>query len=168
MISSLMLPNEIIMIPRYILFNRLGWLNTYTPFHIPALFATYSFFIFMLIQFIRGIPRELDESAIVDGCSSFSIMLRIILPLTKTALFSAGILQFVWRWNEFLNPLLYISSVSKYPLALALRMTIDATDAVYWNQIMAMCLLSLAPPLLLFAFAQKYFIEGIATTGLKG
>jgi oligogalacturonide transport system permease protein len=168
MISTLMLPNSIIMIPRYMLFKSFNWLNTYLPFYATSLFATYSFFIFMMVQFIRGIPRELDESAVMDGCNSFTIFTRIMLPLLKPALFSAGIFQFIWRWNDFLNVLIYINSVKKYPLALALRMSMDITDAVAWNQLMAMSVLTMVPPILIFFFAQRYFVEGIATTGLKG
>jgi len=167
-IASLMLPTEVVIIPRYMLFNSLNWLNSYLPFIVPAAFATYSFFIFMLVQYIRSIPRELDESAFIDGCSSFAILTKIIVPLCKPALISVGIFQFVWRWNDFLNPLIYISSVKKYPLSLALRMTLDVTDTISWNQVMAMSVLSLVPPVLLFFFTQKYFVEGIATSGLKG
>lgn len=167
-IASLMLPNEVVIIPRYMVFNSLGWLNTYLPFIIPAAFATYSFFIFMLVQYIRGIPRELDESARIDGCNSFRILLEIVLPLAKPAIISVMIFQFVWRWNDFLNALIYISSVRKYPVSLALRMSLDVTDTITWNQTMAMSVLSMLPPVLLFFMAQKYFVEGISTTGLKG
>lgn len=167
-IASLMLPNEVVIIPRYMVFNSLGWLNTYLPFIIPAAFATYSFFIFMLVQYIRSIPRELDESARIDGCNSFRILTDIILPLTKPAIISVIIFQFVWRWNDFLNALIYISSVRKYPVSLALRMSLDVTDTITWNQTMSMSVLSMLPPVLLFFLAQKYFVEGISTTGLKG
>ncbi len=167
-IASLMLPNEVVIIPRYMVFNSLGWLNTYLPFIIPAAFATYSFFIFMLVQYVRSIPRELDESARIDGCNSFRILYEIILPLTKPAIISVIIFQFVWRWNDFLNALIYISSVRKYPVSLALRMSLDVTDTISWNQTMAMSVLSMLPPVLLFFMAQKYFVEGISTTGLKG
>jgi oligogalacturonide transport system permease protein len=167
-IASLMLPNEVVIIPRYMLFNSLGWLNTYLPFIIPAAFATYSFFIFMLVQYIRSIPKELDESARIDGCHSFSILLRILLPLTLPAIISVVIFQFVWRWNDFLNALIYISSVRKYPVSLALRMTLDVTDTISWNQTMAMSVVSMLPPVLLFFLTQKYFVEGISTTGIKG
>lgn len=167
-IASLMLPNEVVIIPRYMVFNSLGWLNTYLPFIIPAAFATYSFFIFMLVQYIRSIPRELDESATIDGCNSFMVLIRIILPLTVPAIISVVIFQFVWRWNDFLNALIYISSVRKYPVSLALRMSLDVTDTITWNQTMAMSVLSMMPPILLFFLTQKYFVEGIATTGIKG
>ncbi|MEA5032739.1 MAG: carbohydrate ABC transporter permease, partial [Sphaerochaeta sp.] len=141
-IASLMLPNEVVIIPRYMVFNSLGWLNTYLPFIIPAAFATYSFFIFMLVQYVRSIPRELDESARIDGCNSFRILYEIILPLTKPAIIWVIIFQFVWRWNDFLNALIYISSVRKYPVSLALRMSLDVTDTISWNQTMAMSVLS--------------------------
>jgi len=168
MLSTLMLPNNLIVISRYLLFRDFGWLNSYKPIIMPSLFATYSFFIFMMVQFLRGIPRELDEAATIDGCGSFAILIRIILPLSKSVIFSATIFQFVWRWNDFQNVLIYIDSVSRYPLALALRMSLDITESVNWNGILAMSVLSLVPPSLLFFFAQRYFVEGVATSGLKG
>ncbi len=167
MISSMLLPNAVIIIPRYILFNNLEWINTYKPFTIPALLAGYPFFIFLMVQFIRGIPRELDEASKIDGCNSFMIFIKILLPLTKPALFSAAIFQFVWTWNDFMNVLIYISSVRKYTVALALRMTIDISSGVKWNEIMAMSVLVIIPPALLFFCAQNYFVEGVTTTGLK-
>ncbi|MDY4610691.1 MAG: carbohydrate ABC transporter permease [Sphaerochaetaceae bacterium] len=167
-IASLMLPNEVVIIPRYMVFNKLGWLNTYLPFIIPAAFATYSFFIFMLVQYIRSIPRELDESARIDGCNSFKILTLIVTPLCVPSLISVTIFQFVWRWNDFLNALIYISSVKKYTLSLALRMSLDVTDTIAWNQTIAMSVLSMLPPVILFFFTQKYFVEGVSTTGLKG
>jgi oligogalacturonide transport system permease protein len=168
MLATLMLPKTVIIIPRYILFKNFGWLDSYLPFYIPALLATQSFFIFMLVQFLRGIPRELDESALLDGCNSWQILFRILLPLSKPALFSAAIFDFIWSWNDFFNPLIYISSVSKYPLSLGLRMDLDVAAAVRWDKIMAMSVVTMVPPILIFFFAQKYFVEGIATTGLKG
>ena len=168
MISTLMLPNAVIIIPRYILFRNLGWLNSYLPFTMPALFACFPFFIFMLVQFIRGLPRELDESAKIDGCNSFVILVRILLPLCKPALFSAGIFQFIWTWNDFFNSLIYINSVNKFTLALGLRMSLDISSAAKWNEVMAMSMVTIIPCVLIFFFAQKYFVEGIATTGLKG
>ncbi len=168
MLSTLMLPNELLIIPCYMMFKNFGWLNSYLPIIVPAMFATYPFFVFMTVQFIRGIPRELDESAVIDGCSSLRILAGIIVPLSTPVIFSTMIFQFVWRWNDFFNPLIYIDSVRKYPLSLALRMALDITDLVSWNNIMAMSILSLVPPTLLYYFSQKYFVEGIATTGLKG
>lgn len=168
MLSTLMLPNAVVMIPKYIIFNKLGWVDSYLPFIVPAIFGSSAFFIFMLIQFYRGIPRELDESAIIDGCNSFSILTRIIIPLSKPAIFSVGIFQFMWTWNDFLGPLIYVNSVRKFPLALGLRMSLDIMSNVHWNEVIAMSFLSILPPVLIFFFAQKHFVEGIATTGLKG
>lgn len=167
-IATLLLPDEVIIVPRYIMFNSFGWLNSYWPIIIPAIFATYSFFVFMMLQFIRGIPRELDESAKIDGCNSFMIMWKIILPLCKPAIISVAIFQFIWRWNDFLNVLIYINSVSKYPISLALRMSLDVTGTVEWNQLMAMTILCILPPTIIFFLAQRHFVEGIATTGIKG
>ena len=168
MLSSLMLPNEVLLIPRYIFFNSLGWINSYFPIIVPSMFATYSFFIFLLVQFIRNLPRELDEAAIVDGCNSFGILMKIILPLCKPALISTTIFQFVWRWNDYLNVLVYVNSTSKFPLSLALRMNLDTTDSIVWGNTLAMVTLAIVPPTILFFGCQRYFVEGIATTGIKG
>lgn len=167
MIATLMLPNTVIIIPRYILFRNFGWLDTYLTFYIPALLACYPFFIFMMVQFIRGIPRDLDESAYMDGSSSLRVFFSILMPLLKPALFSAGIFQLIWTWNNFFDTLIYINSIEKYPLSLGLRMAIDTTQSVAWNQILAMALVSILPLVIIFLMAQKYFVEGIATTGLK-
>ena len=168
MLSSLMLPNEVLLIPRYIFFNRLGWINSYFPIIVPSMFATYSFFIFLMVQFIRNLPKELDEAAIMDGGGSFRILTSIILPLCKPALISATIFQFVWRWNDYLNVLVYVNSTGKFPLSLALRMNLDTTDTIVWGNTLAMVTLAIVPPTVLFFCCQRYFVEGIATTGIKG
>ena len=128
MISTLMLPNSVIIIPRYLLFNKWGWLDSYKPFIIPAIFACDAFFIFMLVQFIRGIPKELDEAATIDGCNPVGLFGRILLPLMKPALFSAGLFKFMWTWNDFFNTLIYISKVEKYPISLGLRISLDTSS----------------------------------------
>lgn len=167
LISTLMLPNAVIIIPRYMLFNMFGWINSYMPFYVPALLACYPFFIFMLVQFMRGLPIELDESAYLDGCGTFRVFSKILLPLLKPALFSAGLLQFIWTYNDYFNPLIFINSVSKYTISLALRMFVDSESIVHWNTVMAMSFLAILPLIILFFFGQRYFVEGIATTGLK-
>lgn len=167
MLSTLMLPSATLMIPRYVLFNSLGWLNSYLPFWIPAFCAANSFFIYMMIQFFRGIPRDLDEAAYIDGCGTFKIFFHILLPLCKPAIFSAAVFQFIWTWNDFLGPLLYVNSVKKYPLSLALKMSLDSQSAVNWNQIMAMSVVSMIPPIVIYFVGQKYLVEGVATTGIK-
>lgn len=168
MISTLILPNAVLVIPRYLLFKQLGWLDTYLAFTIPALFACYPFFIYMMIQFFRGIPMDLDEAARIDGCNSFMILVKIMAPLCKPAIMSAAIFQSIWTWEDFFNSLIYISSVRKFTVSLALRMAMDTTESTSWNSILAMSVVSMVPCILLFFFAQKYFVEGVSTTGLKG
>ena len=167
MISTLMLPNTVILVPRYILFRNFGWLNSYLPFIVPAILAGYPFFVYLMIQFIRGIPRDLDDAAYIDGCNSFVVLTRIITPLSKPAVFSVIIFQSLWTWNDFFNVLIYINSVKKYPVSLALRMCLDTADRIEWNAVLAMSLVCMLPIALLFFGAQKYFVEGVATTGLK-
>lgn len=168
MISTLMLPNTVVIIPKFIFFKKLGWLDSYLPFIVPAALGAYPFFNFMMVQFFRGIPVELDEAAKIDGCGTLRTLVSILLPLCKPAIFSVIIFQFIWTWNDFFNVLIYINSVSKFPLALGLRMTIDISSQVNWNQILAMSVVSILPPVILFFVAQKYFVEGLATSGLKG
>jgi oligogalacturonide transport system permease protein len=168
MISTLMLPNSVIIIPRYLTFNKLGILNTYWPFYLPAMFACFPFFIFMIVQFLRGIPKELDSAAYIDGCGSIRLYASILVPLIKPALFSAGIFQFMWTWNDFFAPLIYISTVKKFPISLGLRASMDTASQIQWNKLMAMSLVSILPLILVFFFAQKYFVEGISSTGIKG
>ncbi len=167
MLSTMMLPATVMMIPRYLMFARMGWIDTYYPLIVPSIFGGGAFFIYLLLQFIRGIPRELDEAAKIDGCGSFQILWRVIFPLTIPAMFSAGVFQFMWTWNDFFNQMLYINSVSKYTIALGLKMSLDITTNVAWGKLFSMCLASIVPPFVLFFIAQKYLVEGIATTGLK-
>ncbi|RHP36184.1 carbohydrate ABC transporter permease [Lachnotalea sp. AF33-28] len=167
MLSTMMLPNTVIMIPRYILFNNFGWLNSYIPFYIMAAMAANPFFTYLLVQFFRGIPADLDEAAYIDGAGKWQILIRVILPLAKAPIVSAALFQTVWTWNDFFNPLLYIDRVKAYPVSLGLRLAIDADSVVNWNSIIAMSCVSLLPVVLLFVFLQKYFVQGIATTGMK-
>ncbi|WP_282035149.1 carbohydrate ABC transporter permease [Metabacillus indicus] len=170
-LTTLMLPSQITLVPQYDLFNAFGWVNTYLPFIVPHLLAGGiggSFFIFLLVQFIRGIPKELDEAAKMDGCSWFGIYCRIILPLMKPPLVTVGIYCFLWNWDDFLGHLIYINSVDKYTVGLALKMFVDSNSAVPWGQLFAMSLVSILPAILIFFFAQRHIVEGVATTGLKG
>lgn len=168
MISTMMLPNTILVIPRYILFNHFDALNSYRPFYLLAIFAANPFFSFLLVQFFRGIPRELDEAATIDGCTRLGILARVILPLAVTPLITVALFQTMWTWNDFFNPLIYIDSVKLYPISLGLRLAIDADTAVNWSKIIAMTVVSMLPLILMFLFLQRYFVAGIATTGLKG
>ena len=168
MLSTLMLPNAVVIIPKYIMFRQFGWLDTYNVFTIPALFACTPFFIFSMVQFIRGIPKSIDESAFMDGCTTFRIFMHIIMPLSKPALFSMGIFQFIWTWNDYFNPLIFINSVKRYTVMQGLRLSMDSSSGISWGPVMAMSFLTILPCVLVFFLAQKYFVEGVATTGLKG
>ncbi|GLB29497.1 sugar ABC transporter permease [Lacrimispora amygdalina] len=169
LMATMFLPAVVTRIPLYLLWKNLGLLDTYVPLIAPTIFANEPFFVFMLIQFLRSIPTYLDEAATVDGCNSFEILIRILLPALKPAIVSCTIFQFIWSFNDFLGPLIYVTSLSKYPVALALKMSIDQSSGIVeWNQILAMSFLALLPALILFFAAQKYFVEGITSTGAKG
>jgi multiple sugar transport system permease protein len=167
LLMTLMLPGQVTLIPQYTMFHSFGWINTYLPLIVPSAMGG-AFFIFLLVQFIRSIPRELDESAKIDGCSFFGIYLRIIMPLSLPALITVTIFSFIWGWDDYFGPLIYLNTVGTYTVPLALRMFVDSQSAVAWGQLLAMSLLSVLPPVLIFFLAQKHFVEGIATTGLKG
>lgn len=167
MILTLMLPRQVLLIPQYILFNELGWVNTFWPLIVPRLTGG-AFFIFLMIQFIRGIPRELDEAAEMDGASHLGIFWRIILPLMQPALITAGIFSFYWTWEDFLSPLIYLNDPRLYTVSLALRSMSDPNTMTNWGAIFAMATLSLVPVFVIFIFFQRYLIQGISTSGLKG
>lgn len=167
LMATIMLPVQITLIPQYIIFNELDLVNTFVPLMLPGLMGGQPFFIFLLIQFIRGIPRELDEAAIVDGCSKFGIYWRIILPLLKPALVTVALFCFMWTWDDFLAPLIYLNDASIHTVTIALRNFMDVSGGTSWGPLLAMSSLSLLPQLLIFAFFQKYLVQGIATTGLK-
>ena len=169
LMATMFLPAVVTRIPLYLFWKQLGVLNSYVPLIANTVFANEPFFVFMLIQFMRSIPKDLDEAAIIDGCSSFGVLTRILLPVLRPSLISCLIFQFIWSFNDFLGPLIYISSVRKYPVALALKMSIDASSGIVeWNQILAMSIIALLPALILFFAAQKYFVEGVASSGIKG
>ncbi|MDA3956257.1 carbohydrate ABC transporter permease [Oceanispirochaeta sp.] len=168
MMTTLMLPAHVTTIPRYIMFRTFGWINTFLPIVVPKFFATDAFFIFLLVQFIRGLPRDIDESATIDGCNKFGIYTRIILPLTTPALISTILFSFLWTWDDFFNQLLYLTSPDKYTVPMGLRLFLDASGMSSWGPMFAMSVLSLFPAFILFFSLQKYFVRGIATTGIKG
>ena len=167
-IATLLLPNVVTRIPQYLLFRDLGWLDSYLPLWVPSALAGDAFFVFMLIQFLRAIPRDMEEAARVDGANTIQTLVFIVIPMLAPAIISVCLFQFMWTMNDFLGPLIYISSVDKYPVSLALRLSLDTTEAFQWNRILAMSALTLAPSLLVFFVAQRYFIEGISTGGVKG
>lgn len=168
LIATLLLPNVVTRIPQYLLFRDLGWLDTFLPLWVPSAFAGDAFFVFMLIQFLRAIPRDMEEAARVDGANTAQVLVFIVVPLLMPALISVALFQFMWTMNDFLGPLIYISSVDKYPISLALKLSIDTTEAFEWNRILAMSVLAITPALVVFFLAQKYFIDGISAGGIKG
>jgi multiple sugar transport system permease protein len=167
MLLTLMLPGQVLLIPQYIIFQKLGWLNTYLPLLVPRL-AGQAFFIFLIMQFIRGIPKELDEAAQIDGSSRAGIFFRIIMPLIQPAMITAAIFSFYWTWDDFFAPLIYLSNPRLYTISLALRAMSDPNSVTNWGAIFAMSTLSLVPVFAIFIFFQRYLVQGISTTGLKG
>lgn len=168
MLGTLMLPHHVILIPQYILFREFDWINTYLPFIVPKMLATDAFFIFLLVQFFRAIPRELDEAARLDGNGHFGIFMRVILPLSKPALATTAIFTFIYSWNDFFTPLIYLTDTELYTVPLALRSFIDATSYSAFGALFAMSIVSLLPVLGIFIAFQRLLVEGIATSGLKG
>jgi multiple sugar transport system permease protein len=166
MMVTLMLPHDVVLVPQYILFAKIDWLNSIKPIVVPQYFGI-PFFIFLLIQFIRTIPTELDEAATIDGCGKFRLFFRIILPLVVPALATAAIFSFYWRWEDLLGPVLYLNRPSLYPVSMGLKMFLDSDTVSNWGAMFAMSIVSLLPVLAIFFAFQKYIVEGISTSGLK-
>lgn len=168
-IATLILPSQILLIPRFIMFSKVGWTDSYLPLVVPSFFCQVSgaFCIYMMVQFMRSIPNELEEAAVVDGCGLSRRLLSVILPNCKPALFTIAIFSFIWSWDDFLNQLIYLNTTVKFTVALALRMFNDNQSVINWGELFSVSILSITPVALIYAFAQKYFVEGIATTGLK-
>lgn len=168
MIGTILLPKSVLLIPQYLMFRELGWLDTYLPLYVPCAFATEGFFVFMIVQFLRGFPPDMEEAAVIDGCNSLQVLWHVVVPVIMPAVISVALFQFMWSMNDFLYPLIYLSSVEKYPVALALKMAIDVTEATAWNQVLAMSTIALVPSLVVFFLAQRYFVDGITSGSVKG
>lgn len=168
MVATILLPKSVLLIPQYLMFREFGWLDTYLPLYIPCAFATDGFFVFMVVQFMRGFPPDMEEAAVIDGCNSLQVLWHVVVPVIMPAIISIALFQFMWSLNDFLYPLIYLSSVEKYPVALALKMAIDVTEATAWNQVLAMSTIALLPSLVVFFLAQRYFVEGITSGAVKG
>lgn len=168
MLSTLFLPQVVLNAPQYILFDQLGWLDSYLPLIIPSLFAGDTFFVYMLIQFLRQVPRELDEASEIDGCGVMQRLFYVIVPILKPAMMSCVIFQFMWASNDFMGPLIYVNTVTKYPMSIYLRMSMDADVAFDWNKVLAMSLVAIVPSLIVFFAAQNSFVDGIAAGSVKG
>lgn len=167
LLSTMMLPAMVTEIPRYILFSKLGWVNTFYPLVVPAFFGGSAFFIFLLRQFFRSIPIDLDEAARIDGCSSLRIYSQIIMPLSKPVLTTVVLFSFIWGWNDFWGPLIYLQSTDKKTLALGLSVFQGIYQTEY-HYLMAATLVVLMPVIILFILSQRYFVKGIVMSGLKG
>lgn len=167
MLGTMMLPIHVVIVPQYILFAELDWINTYWPLIVPKLLATDGFFIFLMVQFIRGIPLELDEAARIDGCGHFAIFWRIVIPLSVPALATTAIFTFIWTWNDFFSQLIFLTDPEMYTVPVALRTFVDATSQTPWGPVFAMSIVALAPVFGFFLAGQRYLVRGIATTGLK-
>ncbi len=168
LLSTMFLPQVVLNVPQYILYDQLSWLDSYKPLIIPSIFAMDTSLVYMLIQFLRGIPRELDEAAEIDGCNVVQRLWYVIVPMLKPSIVSVGLFQFMWASNDFMGPLIYVNTVSKYPVSIFLRMSMDAEVGFEWNRVLAMSLLAIIPSLVVFFIAQDSFIDGIAAGGVKG
>ena len=166
MMMTLMLPSQVLLIPQYIIFNNLGWVNTFLPLIVPELGGR-AFFIFLLVQFFAGIPQELDEAAKIDGCGRIRLFTQIMLPLISPAMITCAIFSFYWKWDDFIGALIYLNSPSRYTVSIALKMFADPYSVSDFGALFAMCVLSLLPIIVMFLTLQKYIVEGISTTGLK-
>jgi multiple sugar transport system permease protein len=165
MLATLMLPFQVQMIPQYIMFRELDWINSFLPLIVPRFLAD-PFFVFLMMQFIRGLPVELDESAEIDGANRLGVLWWIIVPLVKPALITSAIFSFYWKWDDFLGPLLYLNKPTLHTVSLALRNFADPSAASNWGAVFAMSALSLVPVMVVFIAFQKYIVDGISTTGM--
>ena len=168
MLASMMLPGQILMVPQYLWYKKLGWVGSYLPLIVPFFFAVQGYFVYLMMNFIEGIPTDLDEAAKIYGCSYYSIFFRIIFPLMRPALVTGGIFSFMWRWDDFMSALLYINKAAQYPVSLALKLFADPGSTSDYGAMFAMAVVSLIPILIIFFIFQKQLVEGIATSGLKG
>lgn len=170
LMSTLFLPQVVLNVPQYIMFNQFGWINhpLYLALIVPTIFATDTYFVFMLIQFLRNIPKELEEAAKIDGCNSVKTLWYVIVPMLKPSIVSCALFQFMWSSNDFMGPLLYVNTPAKYPASIFVKMSMDADTGFEWNRVLAMSLISIIPSLIVFFLAQDSFIDGIAAGGVKG
>lgn len=167
MLVSIMLPFHVVIIPQYILFSQIGWLNTFLPLIVPKLLATDAFFVFLMVQFIRGLPKDLDEAARIDGAGHPRIFLQVILPLMVPALATTAIFTFIWTWSDFFSQLIYLTDPNTLTVPVALRLFIDPMTQSSYGAMFAMSTVSLLPVFIAFLIGQRFLVKGIATTGLK-
>jgi multiple sugar transport system permease protein len=168
MIATLMLPHHVTLIPQYVIFQQAGLVNTFVPLILPKLLATEAFFVFLIVQFMRGIPRELDEAATIDGCGVYRTFWHVVLPLAKPALVTTSIFTFIWTWNDFFTQMVYLNDAEKFTVPLGLRLFVDTSSQSNFGAMFAMSALALVPIVLFFLVFQRLLVEGVSTSGLKG
>lgn len=167
MLCTMMLPAQIILVPQYIIYNKLGFVGTYLPLLLPHFFGQ-AFFIYQMMQFGGGIPRDLDEAAIIDGCSKYTIFTKIFLPLLKPSIVTTVIIQFYWKWDDFMSPMIYLNKPKMYTASVAIKNFADSSSTTDYGAMFAMSTLSLVPVFLIFLFFNRYLVEGISGSGIKG
>jgi multiple sugar transport system permease protein len=168
MVGTILLPYHVLIVPQYAIFKAFGWINTILPIVAPKFLATEAFFIFLMVQFMRGIPREIDEAARIDGCGPYRTFFYILLPLTRPALITSAIFSFIWTWNDFFTQLVYFNDTKKYTLPIGLSLFVDQTGMTSYGPMMAMSVLALLPIFLFFLAFQRLLVDGATTSGLKG
>jgi multiple sugar transport system permease protein len=168
MLLTMMVPYHVVVVPQYIVFRTLGWIDTILPLVVPKFFAVDGFFVFLMVQFIRGLPRDLDEAAEIDGCGPFRVFVRIVLPLTTPAMVTTAIFTFMWTWDDFFGQLIYLNDFTNFTVPLGLAALQASTYGSQWGKLMAMSVISLIPTTAFFLLAQRRLIEGISTTGIRG
>ena len=170
LMATLFLPQVVLNIPQFLMYRKFGWVDSpyYLALIVPTLFAQETYFVYMLIQFMRNIPRELDEAAKIDGCNIMQTLVLVLVPMLWPAMVSAGLFQFMWSSNDFMGPLLYVNSPARYPATLFVRMSMDADTGFAWNRVMAVSLISIIPSLVVFFLAQRQFMDGVTAGAVKG
>lgn len=170
LMSTLFLPQVVLNVPQYQLFNKLHWIDSalYLPIIVPTLFAIDTYFVFMLIQFLRNIPKELEEAAKIDGCNVVQTLVKIIVPMLKPAIVSCALFQFMWSNNDYMGPLLYVKTPERYPAAIFVKLSMDGDTGFSWNRVLAISLISIIPSLVIFFCAQSSFVDGISAGAVKG
>ncbi len=170
LMATLFLPQVVLNVPQYIMYNEFGWIDSkfYLPLIVPAMFATETYFVFMLVQFLRNVPKELDEAAKIDGCNAVQTLTKVIVPMLMPAIVSCALFKFMWASNDFMGPLLYVNTPSRYPATIFVKLSMDADTGFEWNRVLATSLISIIPSLVVFFLAQDSFVDGISAGGVKG
>jgi len=168
MLATIMLPAQVLLIPQFSLFRTLGWVDSYLPLIVPKFLAVDAFFIFLMVQFLRGIPLQIDEAARIDGCGPIATYWRVLLPLMSPALVTTAIFTFIWTYDDFFGQLIYVSSPSKFTVSLGLRAFLDSTGASAYGALLAMSVVAIVPALVIFILFQRRLVAGLTTSGIKG